>query len=105
MQSVLNSHSDINDIENFNYETQDFMQNDGIDYRLEELRKHIEEIEIKCLVKVMIPKFNLQLYAFIYDKLIQFPTSDLPFDTIATNSFFRNFHKLLKVKVYLHIYR
>ena len=80
------------------------MQNDGIDYPLEEIRKHIEDIEIKCLVKVMIPKFNLQLYAFIYDKLIQFPTSDLPFDTITANSFFRNVHKLLKVKVHLHIH-
>ena len=101
---MLNSHSDVNDIENFDCETQDFMQNDSLDYLLEELRKHIEEIEIKCLVKVMVPKFNLQLYAFIYDNLTQFSTSALPFDTMTTNSFFRNVHKLLKVKVHLHIH-
>ena len=86
-----------------NYETSNFLQNDCFDYSLDELRKHIEEIEIKNLVKVKIPKFNLQLYPFVYDNLIQFPVSDLPFDTVTTNNFFRNVHRLLKVKVDLHL--
>ena len=56
---------------------------------------HHQEIEIENLVKGKIPKFNLQLYAFVSDNLIQFPVSDLSFDTIITNNFFRNVHRLL----------
>ena len=48
------------------------------------------------------PKFNTQLYAFVYDKLIDFPSSDLAFDTITTNNFFRNVHRMIKFKVHLH---
>ena len=102
LQSILISHNDVNDIEDFHYETRDFIRNDCLDYSVEELRKHIEEIEIKNLVSAKIPKFNLQLYAFVYDNLIQFPVSDLAFDTITTNNFFRYVHRLLKVKVHLH---
>ena len=70
-------------------QTRDFIINHCFDYSLEELRKHIEDIEIENLVKGKIPKFNLQLYAFVYHNLIQFPVSDLSFDTITTNNFFK----------------
>ena len=33
---------------------------------------------------------------------IDFPSSDLAFDTITTNNFFRNFHRMIKFKVHLH---
>ena len=66
------------------------------------MRKTIEEVEIKNLVKTKIPKFNLQLYAFVYGKLIDFPESDFVFDTIRTDNFFRNVHRMLKFKVNLH---
>ena len=102
LQSILIPHNDVNDIEDLDCEMRDFIRNNCLDYSLEELRKHIEEIEIKNSVRGKIPKFNLQLYAFVYDNLIQFPVSDLSFDTITTNNFFRNVHRLLKVKVHLH---
>ena len=102
LQSILISHNDINDIEDFDYETRDFIRSDCLDYSLEELRKRNEEIEIKNMVRGKIPKFNLQLYSFVYDNLIQFPVPDLSFDTITTNNFFRNVHRLLKAKVHLH---
>ena len=95
-------HSDTSDIEDFDYKTKMFLQDNYFDYSLGELRKHIEEVEVKNLVKVKIRKFSLQLYAFVYDNLIQFPVSDVSFDTITTNNFFRNVHRLLKVKVHLH---
>ena len=88
LQSILISHNDINNIEDFGCEMRDFIQKDCLDYSLEELRKHIKKIEIKNLVIGKIPKFNLQLYAFVYDNLIQFPVSDLSFDTITTKQFF-----------------
>ena len=98
LQSILILHSDVSDIEDFDYETKMLLQDNYFDY----LRKHIEEVEVKNWVKTETPKFNLQLYAFVYDNLIQFPVSDVSFDTITTNSFFRNVHRLLKVKVHLH---
>ena len=100
LQSILMRHNDINYIEDFDYEARD--SKDCFDYLLEELRRHIEVIEIKNLVKGKIPKFNLQLYDFVYDNLIRFPASDLSFETITTNNFFRNVQRLLKVKVHLH---
>ena len=49
LQSILISHNDVNDIEDFDYKTRGFIRNDCLYYSLEELRKHIEEIEIKNL--------------------------------------------------------
>ena len=100
LQSVLVSHSDIADMEEFDFETKLFVENEFSGLTLDDLRKTIEEVEIKNLVKTKIPKFNLQLYAFAYDKLIDFPESDFVFDTITTDTFFRNVHRMLKVKVH-----
>ena len=34
--------------------------------------------------------------------MIDFPPSNFMYDTITTNNFFRNVHRLIKVKVHLH---
>ena len=34
--------------------------------------------------------------------MIDFPSSSFMFDIFATNNFFRNVHRLIKVKVHLH---
>ena len=49
-----------------------------------------------------IARFNLKLYAFIYDSLIDFPKSKFNYETIATDNFFRYVHRLIKVKIHLH---
>ena len=49
-----------------------------------------------------IPKFNLKLYAFVCDKLIEFSKSDIVYDTITTDNFFRNVYYMIKVKMHLH---
>ena len=62
-------------------------------------------MEIKNIVKntsYKIPRFNLKLYAFVYDKLVEFPESDITYDTITTNNFFRNVYHMIKVKMHLH---
>ena len=99
---MLVSHSDMADIEEFDFETKLFIENERSGLTLDDLRKMIEEVEIKNLVKTTIPKFDPQLYALVYDKLIDFPESDFVFDTITTDNFFRNIHRMLKVKVHLH---
>ena len=97
---MLVSHSDMADIEEFDFETKLFIENERSGLTLDDLRKTIEEVEIKNLVKTTIPKFDPQLYALVYDKLIDFPESDFVFDTITTDNFFRNVHRMLKVKVH-----
>ena len=62
-------------------------------------------MEIKNITKntsYKIPRFNLKLYAFVYDKLLEFPESNIAYDTITTNNFFKNVHRILKVKMHLH---
>ena len=62
-------------------------------------------MEFKNIVKntsYKIPRFNVKLYAFVYDKLVEFPKSDITYDTITTNNFFRNVYHMVKVKIHLH---
>ena len=42
-----------------------------------------------------IPRFNLKLYAFVYDAMTDFPSSSFIYDTSNTNSIFRNVHCLI----------
>ena len=62
-------------------------------------------MEIKNIVKntsYKIPRFNLKLYTFVYDKLVEFLESDIAYNTITTNNFFRNVYHMIKVKMHLH---
>ena len=49
-----------------------------------------------------VPKFNLKIYAYVYDKLVCFPRSDINYETIKTNNFFANVHRLIRGKFHLH---
>ena len=56
-------------------------------------------MEIKNITKntsSQIPRFNLKLYAFVYYKLLEFPESDIAYDTITTNNFLRMYTESLK---------
>ena len=73
---------------------------------LEELRSKTDSVEIKNIIKSTncnkFPRFNLKLYAFVYNAMIDFPQSNFMYDIIIVNNFFRNVHHLIKVKVHLH---
>ena len=49
-----------------------------------------------------VPKFNLKIYAFVYNLLVYFPPTDIRYETFATSSFFINIHRLMKMKIHLH---
>ena len=105
LPSVLVSHINFDNSDNNDHELKDFLQNNCAGYYLDELRNHIENMEIKNIVKntsYKIPRFNLKLCAFFYDKLFEFPKSDIAYDTITTNNFFRNIYHMIKVKMHLH---
>ena len=105
LQSVLVSHVNFDDSDNNDHELKDFLQNNCAGYNLDELQNEIENMEIKNIVKntsYEIPRFNLKLYAFVYGKLVEFPESDITYDTITTNNFFRNVYHIVKVNMHLH---
>ena len=93
------------DAGNNDHELKDFLQSNCAGYNLDDLRNEIENTEIKNIVKntsYKIPKFNLKLYAFVHNKLVEFPESDITYDTVTTNIFFRNVYHMIKVKMHLH---
>ena len=49
-----------------------------------------------------VPKFNLKVYAFVYDTLVYFLNSDIQYETFSTGSSFINVHRLIKMKIHLH---
>ena len=67
-----------------------------------ELKEKILETEVKWKQKSQISKFNLCLYAFFYQKIMSFPMTDFECETVTTNNFFENVHKILNVKIHLH---
>ena len=97
-------HSNQGDL--FDANVRDFLDEKHPDIKIDELRSKIDKAELKSLIKETVWKilnFNLKLYAFVYDSLIDFPaSSDITFDTITTNNFLKNVHKMIKVKVHLH---
>ena len=64
----------------------------------------IEEIKITEIKnsKTKIPRFTLQIYAFVYDILMDFSAFTFILETIATQYLFENVDKLIKFKVHIH---
>ena len=67
-----------------------------------ELKEKISEINVKSTNKSKISKFNLQIYAFFYKEIMNFPMTNLETETFTTNNLFDFVHKLLNVKIHLH---
>ena len=49
-----------------------------------------------------IPKFMLQTYACVYQRLMDFPQGKFDYETLTTIIFFENIHKITNVKIHLH---
>ena len=94
------------DEDQFDLDLKDLSQEKYPEIDLEELKSKIDDVEIKNIIKKTngnkIPKFNLKLYAFVYDSMVDFPESNFMYDIIKTANFSRNVHRLIKVKIYLY---
>ena len=42
------------------------------------------------------------MYAYVYDQLIDFPRSEINYESITSSKFFIHVHELIKGKVHLH---
>ena len=72
---------------------------------ISEIKNTINETEIKNALSTThrnVPKFNLKTYAYVYDELVCLPRSDIDYETITTNIFFTNVHRLIRGKFHLH---
>ena len=67
-----------------------------------ELKDEISDVQIKSKQKAKISKFTLQLYAFVYQKMMRFPRTKFDFETVTTRNLFEYVHKIVNVKINLH---
>ena len=99
--SILNHNKNVT----VNYEIQEFIQDILNDDSIDDIKNHIMKTEIKNALSTSykkVPKFNLKIYAFVYDKLVYFPKSDIQYETFTTKISFIHVHRLIKMKVDLH---
>ena len=66
-----------------------------------EITEQIKETEIRQF-DLKIPKSFQQLYAFVYSCLIEFPRSNIEYETVTTLNCTRNAYGIIKVKAHLH---
>ena len=82
--SMFNNYNRNNEI---NVETSEFIDESFAHDRIDELKNRVIQTEIKNALKTSfgrIPKFNLKIYAFVYDWLIYFPKSDIQYESFTT---------------------
>ena len=100
---LLNNSKNINFI---NVAVEEFVEDNFAGEEINEIKNTITKTEIKNLLLKddfkNVPKFSLKLYAYVYNELIIFPRSDIQYDTITTNKFFSNVHRLIRGKFHLH---
>ena len=97
MLALLNNFNR-NDI--INAATEKFVEDE-----ISEFKNTINKTEIKNALLTMhgnVPEVNLKIYAYVYDQLVCFPRSDIDYETITTNKFFTNVHRLIRGKFHLY---
>ena len=74
-----------------NLANEEFVEDKFVGDDVGNIKRTINQTEIKNALSTMhgnVPKFNLKVYAYVYDELVCFPRSDIQFETITTNNFF-----------------
>ena len=88
-----------------NDSVEEFIENEFSDMTIHEIKNSIQKTDIKNALgqsRGEVQKFNLKIYAFVYDTLIFLPKTDIEFDTVTSDQFFRHVHRLIKGKNHLH---
>ena len=102
LPALLNSNQKDNFI---NIEVDNFVEEEFADDTIHEIKNTIQKIEIKNVVsqnRGEVYRFNLKVYAFVYNKIIFLPRSDIEYDTLTKVKFFIHVNRLIKGKVHLH---
>ena len=67
-----------------------------------EMKEAIKDITIKNKQASKISKFVLQIYAFVYQRIMDFPRGYFDYERLTTNDLFDSVHKIIYVKTHLH---
>ena len=67
-----------------------------------EMKEAIKDIPINNKQRSKILKFVLQIYAFIYQRTMDFPRGSFDYKTLTTNDSFDSVHKIINVETHLH---
>ena len=67
-----------------------------------EIKEKISDVEVKRKKTTKIPKFTLQLYAFVYQRIMRFAKTNFEIKTVTTGNLFEFVHKIINVKINLH---
>ena len=74
-----------------NSATEEFVEDKFAGDEISEIKNTINKTEIKNALSTThgnVPKFNLKIYAYVYDELVCFPRSNIDYEAITTNKFF-----------------
>ena len=85
-------------------EVRSFLETNFADCDIECIKNQIMQTDIKNALSASegtVPKFNLKIYAYLYDELIFFPPQSL-YDVLTTKKIFKHVHNLIKMKVNIH---
>ena len=67
-----------------------------------EIKKTISDVDMKNNPRSKISKRILQLYAYVYQKIIDFPRVKFDYETLTTYDMFVYVHRIINVKIHLH---
>ena len=103
MQNGLNTHEKFGNC--FDEDLLNFYRDSCADYSdFEEVKEKIGPAEVRSNPGFKISKFTLQIYAFVYQRLMDFPSGRFNFETLSTLSLFESVHRVInvKIKIYIH---
>ena len=67
-----------------------------------EMKEWVLDVLIKNKQGSKIQKFMLQVYAFVYQRLMDFSQRRFDYETLTANELFNSVHKIINVKTHLH---
>ena len=70
-----------------NFSTEEFVEDILAGEDIDEIKNTINKTEIKNLNVFNVPKFNLKVYAFVYDELANFSASDIKYKQLRKTNF------------------
>ena len=92
-----------NRLDFLNDTTEEFVQETFLGDKICDIKNAINQTDITAIKKSgSVNKFNLKVYAYVYDQLVAFPKSEINYESITSSKFFIDVHELIKGKVHLH---
>ena len=67
-----------------------------------EMKEAIKDITIKNKKGSKTSEFDLQTYAFVYQRIMDFPRGCFDYEALTTNNLFDSVHKIINIKTQLH---